>query len=76
VCNYFAFLYRYDWCLLPENTDENVKTEKVLKDFAKTLTFLDNSNLRKLCGEIALSVIKDGAYCAYVTSSNEQLILQ
>jgi hypothetical protein len=61
---------------LPENTDENVKTEKVLKDFAKTLTFLDNSNLRKLCGEIALSVIKDGAYCAYVTSSNEQLILQ
>ena len=29
VCNYFAFLYRYDWYVVPEIYDENVKEEKV-----------------------------------------------
>ena len=77
VCNYFAFLYRYDWYVVPEiYGSEDVKTEKVLKDFAKVLNYLDNSNIRKICGDIALSVIKDGAYYGYIVPSNEALILQ
>lgn len=77
VCNYFAFLYRYDWYVVPEiyGSDE-VKEEKVLKDFAKVLNYLDNSNIRKICGDIALSVIKDGAYYGYIVPSNEALVLQ
>ncbi len=77
VCNYFAFLYRYDWYVVPEiyGADE-VKEEKVLKDFAKVLNYLDNSNIRKICGDIALSVIKDGAYYGYIVPSNEALVLQ
>jgi hypothetical protein len=53
-----------------------VKEEKVLKDFAKILDYLDNSNVRKICGDIALSVIKDGAYYGYIVPSQDQLILQ
>lgn len=43
VCNYFATMYRYDWYVVPEIYDEKVKEDKVLKDFTKILTFLDNS---------------------------------
>jgi hypothetical protein len=66
VCNYFAFLYRYDWYVVPEVVGEDVKEDKILKDFAKVLNYLDNSNVRKVCGDIALSVIKDGAYYGYI----------
>ena len=76
VCNYFAFLYRYDWYVCPEIYDDTVKEDKILKDFARILNYLDNSNIRKLCGDIALSVIKDGAYYAYIVPCADQLVLQ
>ena len=71
ICNYFAFLYRYDWYVVPESVGEDVKEDKVLKDFAKVLNYLDNSNVRKICGDIALSVIKEGAYYGYIVPSAE-----
>ena len=76
VCNYFAFLYRYDWYVVPEIVGEDAKEDKVLKDFAKVLNYLDNSNVRKICGDIALSVIKDGAYYGYIVPCADQLVLQ
>ncbi len=76
VCNYFAFLYRYDWYVVPDITADDVKEDKVLKDFSRVLNFLDNSHIRKVCGDIALSVIKDGAYYGYIVPSNEALVLQ
>ena len=76
ICNYFAFLYRYDWYVAPEIYEDNVKEEKVLKDFSKILSFLDNSYLKKLCGEIALNVIKNGCYYAYISDSSDGLVLQ
>jgi hypothetical protein len=56
---------------VPDIYGDDVKEEKVLKDFAKVLDYLDNSNIRKICGDIALSVIKDGAYYGYVVPSAE-----
>ena len=76
VCNYFAFLYRYDWYVVPEIYDDNVKEEKILKDFTRILNFLDNSYIRKTCGDIALEVIKNGAYYAYIVPSKDGLVLQ
>lgn len=76
ACDYFAFLYRYDWYVAPEVYDSSVKEEKVLKDFSKILNFLDNSYIKKICGDIALTVIKEGAYYGYITSDIEGLILQ
>ena len=76
VCNYFAFLYRYDWYVAPEIFDDTVKEEKILKDFSKILNYLDNSYLKKLFGEIALNVIKEGCYYGYLVPSEEGIVIQ
>ena len=76
VCNYFATLYRYDWYVVPEVYDEKVKEEKIVKDFNKILNYLDNSYIKKTCGDIALNVIKNGAYYGYIVDGTEGLILQ
>ena len=76
VCNYFSTLYRYDWYVVPEIYDEGVKEDKIVGDFNKVLNYLDNSYVKKVCGEIALSVIKNGAYYGYVVDSPNGVILQ
>ena len=76
VCNYFAAMYRYDWYIVPEVYDETMKEDKIIKEFNKILNYLDNSYIKKLCGDIALSVIKNGAYYGYVVESPNGLVLQ
>ena len=76
VCNYFAYLYRYDWYAVPIINDSSVKEEKVLKDFNKILNYLDNSNIKKVCGDIALQVIKNGCYYGYIVPDADGIILQ
>ena len=67
--------YEDEVVVVPEILDDKVKEEKVLKDFHKTLTYLDNSHIKQLCGEIALEVIKNGAYYGYIVPSEKSLIL-
>ena len=76
VCDYYADLYRYDWYCVPEVLDESVKEEKVMKDFNNVLGYLDNSHIKKLCGDIALEVILNGAYYAYKVPCGDRLVLQ
>lgn len=37
---------------------------------------MDNSHIKQLCGEIALEVVKNGAYYAYIVPSTTGLVLQ
>lgn len=76
MCHYYAFMYRYDWYVGAEILDKNINSEKVEKDFFKLLGFLDDSEIKRLCGEIALKVIREGAYYAYIVPSADKLILQ
>ena len=76
VCNYFASMYRYDWYIVPEVYDEGVKEDKIVKEFQKILNYLDNSYIKKLCNDIALGVIKNGAYYGYIVPSPSGLVLQ
>lgn len=76
VCNYFAYMYRYDWYVVPEIYDDKVKEEKIITDFTKILNYLDNSYIKKICGDIALNVIKNGAYYGYIVQGSEGLVLQ
>lgn len=46
--------------------DEKLNKEKIVTDFVNRLTFLDNSHIKKMCGEIALKVILNGAYYGYI----------
>ena len=76
LCQYVAFMYRYDWYIMAEIFEEDTKEEKILKDFSKLLNFLDNSYIKKLCGEIALKVIVEGCYYGYLVETNDSIIIQ
>ena len=76
ICEYVAFMYRYDWYIVPEIFDDTVKEEKVLKDFSKMLNFLDNSYVKKICGDMALSVVINGCYYGYLVPSNDAVVIQ
>ena len=75
VCNYFAYLYRYDWYIVPEVYDTSIGEDKILKEFYSILDYLDNSNIKKICGDIALEVIKNGAYYGYKVENSDGIIL-
>ena len=76
LCKYFATLYRYDWYITPYVIDEKVKDEKVLNDFAQALDYMDESYIKKLCGEIALKVIVNGCYYGYVVETKKGFTIQ
>ena len=76
ACNYFATMYRYDWYVVPEQYGDTNKVEKVVADFAKVLNYLDNSYIKKMCNDIALNVIKDGAYYGYIVKNTDAVLLQ
>ena len=76
ACNLFSNMYRYDWYIVPEIYDNNLKEEKIVSEFVKTLNYLDNSYIKKISGEIALSVIKNGAYYGYLIEGNNCFMIQ
>lgn len=77
ACDYFANLYRYDWYIVPEIfDDENINKEKIVKDFTKKLNYLDNIHIKKLCGDIGLKVILNGAYYGYVVEGEKGMQIQ
>ena len=76
ICRYYAFLYRYDWYVMPQKNNDTVKDEQVLIDFSKALNYLDNSYIKKICGDIALCVIRDGCYYGYLVDNKKQITLQ
>ena len=76
ACNYYANLYRYDWFIVPEVFDEKAPAEKIVEEFSKILTYLDDSHIKKICGEIALKVIKNGCYYGYRVPNANGLVLQ
>ena len=69
-------MYRYDWYIVPEILDDEVKEDKVLKDFSKLLNFLDNSYIKKICGDMALKVIVNGCYYGYLVEHPTSIVIQ
>ena len=76
VCNYSAFMYRYDWYVVPEVYDTEVAQEKIIGDFSRILNYLDNSYIKKLCGDIARDVIVQGAYYACVIENKDCVVFR
>ena len=79
LCKYMAYMYRYDWMVTPYINDETA-TEKdkdnALTEFYKILLYLDNSELKKLFGEIALKVAKNGCYYGYLIPTAKKITVQ
>lgn len=76
VCNYVANLYRYDWYVVPEIYDDKVKEEKIVKEFVSILNYLDNTYIKQICSDIALNVIKNGAYYGYLIEGQKGASIQ
>lgn len=65
ACQLLAILYKYDWYVTPfyEGISWGDKQEpKLLTDVAKVLNYFDNSEIKRTFGNIALKVIRQGAY--------------
>ena len=76
ILRYMAFMYRYDWMVTPYVNDESVKKEKLLKNFNQCLLTLDNFDVKKVLGEIALHILKFGAYYGYKVKTASGIVLQ
>ena len=76
VCDYAAFMYRYDWYLEPAVFDSTVPQKTVLSDFSKILDYADNSHIKKVCGDIAKRIIVDGAYYGYAVEGDNRIVIQ
>ena len=76
VCDYFSYLYRFDWYMMPEVYSSNLNIEKIMKEFSSALTFFDNSYIKKMAGEICSKVIRDGCYYGYIIDDQKKLIIQ
>ena len=76
MIRYMAFMYRYDWMVTPYVGDESIKKEKLLKGFNGCLTVLDNFQVKKSLGEIALKINIYGCYYGYKVPMNSSIVLQ
>jgi hypothetical protein len=76
ILRYMAFMYRYDWYVTPYVKDKKLKKEKLCDGFDKVLSSLDNFKVKKVLGEIALKVLRYGAYYGYKVESSEGIKLQ
>ena len=88
LCRYMAYLYRYDWFVVPyinggngvaANSDTALTSSgknKILENFFKALKYLDDFKLKRFFGEVALKVIKEGCYYGYLITENNKITVQ
>lgn len=75
LCRYMAYMYRYDWLVTPHYADD-INTKKLLETFRKALLYLDSFGLKKMFGEIALKVVKNGCYYGYLITNDKNAAIQ
>lgn len=76
ILRYMAYMYKYDWFVTPYISDKNMKSEKIIEMFTKCLNVLDSSHIKKILGEIALKVLRHGAYYGYRIEQGDGYVLQ
>ena len=76
VCRYMAYLYRYDWMITPYINSEKENIDKILLTFHKALAYLDNFEIKKFFGDVALKVLRDGCYYGYLIPQANKMVVQ
>ena len=76
LVRYMAYLYRYDWLITPYRNDDKIKDEKVLEGFLKSSDYLQQTGVKKLLGNIALAVVRDGCYYGYIIDAGSHAMIQ
>ncbi len=76
LCRYLAYMYRYDWMVTPYINSDKVKDEKILDTFHMVLNYLDNFEVKRFFGEVALKVIRNGCYYGYLIPQATKMCVQ
>ena len=81
IVNYYATMYRWDWYTTPVIYDEKVLENekdctKITNEFFKALNYLDNTHIKKLCGDISLKVVKYGVCYGYIIEGENGILFQ
>ena len=81
IVNYYATMYRWDWYTIPTIFDDKIleneeKGKKVINEFFKALDYLDNTHIKKVCGDITLKIIKYGVWYGYVIEGDDGILFQ
>ena len=82
LCRYMAYLYRHDWMITPYIngcaflTESSIKDEKVIEGFNKALLYLDNFEVKRFFGEVALKVLRNGCYYGYLVPQTNKMVIQ
>lgn len=75
LCRYMAYMYRYDWIVTPYYSD-GLDKDKILTGFDKVLFYLDNFDIKKFFGQVALKVMKYGCYYGYIIFKQNKIAIQ
>ena len=89
LCRYMAYMYRYDWYVVPyiyggdtypvdsDKGDVSAKdVNKVLDSFFKVLRYLDGFKAKKMFKKIALKIIVEGCYYGYIVHTTKGPTIQ
>ncbi len=76
LVRYLAYLYRYDWVVIPYLNNKDMDNDAILEQFSKVLHHLDASNIKAVLGDIALKVVKNGVYYGYRVDTDRKSLLQ
>lgn len=76
LCKYLAHFYRYDFFVTPVQYDKKVPQNKVIDGWYRACLYLENSDLKRVFNQIALKVVKDGAFYGYTLRQSDMATLQ
>lgn len=89
LCRYLAYLFRYDWYVIPfiEGGDTypidgnkgdipSKNVTKILDNFFNVLNYLDNFKAKLYFGDVALKVIVQGCYYGYIIHTSQGPTIQ
>ena len=76
LCRYMAYMYRYDWLVTPYYSEDNIKPKKLLDGFNQVLSYLDDFEIKKFFGDVALKVVRNGCYYGYLIARNGTVVVQ
>lgn len=71
-----AYLFRYDWVVTPFVVEQETDQKKLIQNFDKVLRFLENCQIKKILGEMALKVVRNGCYYGYIVKNGDQASIQ
>ena len=79
LCRYLAFMYRYDWYIVPyidggdtfpnDGTKGDISAQrvnKIIDSFFKTMRYLDAFKAKRVLKDIALKIVVEGCYYGYI----------